>query len=75
MSILLNIKHDKVTQELPRRDYDRKFLWQRVKPYIQELTQSKYTIALSFDDSIDEKLYTDDSPLYCWHYTIALAGR
>lgn len=33
MSSLLNIKHDKVTQELSKRDYDSKFLWQRVKPY------------------------------------------
>lgn len=68
MSSLLNIKHDKVTQELSRRDYDSKFLWQRVKPYVQELTQSKDTITLSFDDSIEEKLYTDDSALHCWHY-------
>lgn len=68
MSRLLNIKHDKVTQELSRRDYDSKFLWQRVKPYVQELTQSKDIITLSFDDSIEEKLYTDDSVLHCWHY-------
>lgn len=68
MSSLLNIKHDKVTQELSKRDYDSKFLWQRVKPYVQELTQSKDTITLSFDDSIEEKLYTDDSELNCWHY-------
>jgi hypothetical protein len=68
MSSLLNIKHDKITQALSKRDYDSKFLWQRVKPYIQELTQSKETITLSFDDSIEEKLYTDESELNCWHY-------
>ena len=68
MSVLLNVKHDKITQELSKRDYDSKFLWQRVKPYLQELTQSKDTITLSFDDSIEEKLYTDDSELNCWHY-------
>ena len=68
MSNLLNIKHDKITQELTKRDYDSKFLWSRVKPYVQELTQSKDIITLSFDDSIEEKLYTDDSELNCWHY-------
>lgn len=73
MSSLLNIKHDKITQELSRRDYDSKFLWQRVKPYIQEFTQSKDTITLSFDDSIEEKLYTDDSALHCWHYDHSLS--
>jgi hypothetical protein len=68
MATLLNIKHDKITQELSKRDYDSKFLWQGVKPYIQELTQSKDIITLSFDDSIEEKRYTDDSELNCWHY-------
>jgi hypothetical protein len=68
MAALLSIKHDKITQELSKRDYDSKFLWSRVKPYVQELTQSKDTITLSFDDSIEEKLYTDDSELNCWHY-------
>ena len=68
MSSLLNIKHDKITQALSKRDYDGKFLWQRVKPYILELTNSKEIITLSFDDSIEEKLYTDESALNCWHY-------
>lgn len=68
MSSLLNIKHDRVTQELTKRNYDSKFLWQRVKPYVHELTQSKDIITLSFDDSIQEKSYTDDSELNCWHY-------
>ena len=68
MSNLLGIKHDKITRELSIRDYDSKFLWRRVKPYIQEVTQSKDIITLSFDDSIEEKLYTDDSELNCWHY-------
>lgn len=74
MSSLLNIKHDKITQALSKRDYDSKFLWQRVKPYVQELSQSKETITLSFDDSIEEKLYTDESELNCWHYDHSL-GR
>jgi hypothetical protein len=68
MSSLLNIKHDKVTRELSNGNYDSKFLWQRVKPYVQELTQSKDIITLSLDDSIEEKRYTDDSELNCWHY-------
>jgi hypothetical protein len=68
MSSLLNIKHDKITRELSKKDYDSKFLWQRVKPYVQELTQSKELITLSFDDSIEEKRYTDNSELNCWHF-------
>jgi hypothetical protein len=68
MASILDIKHDKITQELTKRNYDSKFLWQRVKPYIKELTQSKEIITLSFDDSIEEKRYTDDSEINCWHY-------
>jgi len=68
MATMLNINHDKITRELSSGNYDSKFLWQRVKPYVQELTQSKDIITLSFDDSIEEKKYTDDSELNCWHY-------
>jgi hypothetical protein len=32
------------------------------------LTQSKETIILSFDDSIQEKQYTDESELNTWHF-------
>ena len=68
MASLLSIKHDKITQELSKGNYNSKFLWKKVKAYIQELTQSKDTIVLSFDDSIQEKQYTDESALNCWHY-------
>jgi len=51
MASLLSIKHDKITRELSKGNFDSKFLWQKVKTYIQELTQSKDTIVLSFDDS------------------------
>ncbi|MFZ2285302.1 MAG: transposase [Lutibacter sp.] len=74
MSSVLGIAHDKVTRELSKKNYDSKFLWQRVKPYVQELTQSKDIITLSFDDSIEEKRYTDESELNCWHYDHTL-GR
>ena len=33
-----------------------------------QLTTSKEEIILSFDDSIEEKMYTDESELICWHY-------
>ena len=68
MGSLLSIKHDKVTRALSTGNYDSKFLWHYAKPYIQELTQSKEQVILSFDDSIEEKCYTDQSELICWHY-------
>lgn len=68
MASLLSIKHDKITRALSTGVYDSKFLWKQAKPYIEELTQSKETIILSFDDSIQEKQYTDQSELNTWHY-------
>lgn len=65
---ILDIKHDKITREISMGNYDSKFLWQQVKPYVREMTQSKDTITLSFDDSIEEKLYTDKNELISWHY-------
>jgi len=68
MGSLLSIKHDKITRELAQGAYDSKFLWKYAKPYVQELTQSKDMVILSFDDSIEEKQYTDGSELNCRHY-------
>jgi hypothetical protein len=68
MSGLLSISHDKITRELSNGDYDSKYLWKKVKPYVQELTRSGDPIVLSFDDSIQEKPYTDESELICWHW-------
>ena len=68
MASLLSIKHDKITQHLSKGLFDSKFLWSYSKPYIKEVTQSKEMVVLSFDDSIEEKQYTDSSELVCWHY-------
>lgn len=65
---LLSIKHDKITRELTKGNFDSKFLWQQSKVYVQEMTQSSDIITLSFDDSIEEKPYTDESELNCWHF-------
>ena len=68
MASLLSIKYDKITRHLSKGLFDSKFLWSYCKPYIKELTQSKEMVVLSFDDSIEEKQYTDSSELVCWHY-------
>jgi DDE superfamily endonuclease len=68
LASLISVKHDKITQHLSKGSYDGKFLWQYVKPYIQEITCSAEKIVLSFDDSIEEKRYSDESELICWHY-------
>lgn len=73
LASLLGIKHDKITQQLSKGVYDSKYLWQYVKPYIGEITRSEEQIVLSFDDSIEEKRYSDESELICWHYDHTLS--
>lgn len=65
MASLLSFSHDKITRCLSQWVFDSKYLWGYVKPYVQELTQSKETIVLRFDDSIEQKRYTDESELIC----------
>jgi hypothetical protein len=70
LSTLLDgaVSHDKITRLLSKGDFDSKYLWQRVKPMVEEMTRSNEIIVLSFDDSIEEKYYSDESELICWHY-------
>lgn len=68
MSSLLSVSHDKITRSLSQGSYDSKYLWSKVKPMVQELTTSKDEIVVCFDDSIEEKMYTDQSALISWHY-------
>ena len=68
MASMLNIKHDNITKELSDGLYDSTFLQSKAKPYVREFSQSKETVILSFDDSIQEKKYTDESELNCWHF-------
>ena len=65
---LLSIKHDKITQSLAKVDYDSKYLWQYVKPYVRESMSSESLSVLILDDSIEEKPYSDESELICWHH-------
>ena len=60
------ISHDKVTQFLSSEEMDAKTLWKKVKPLVRK--HEKPTGVLVIDDTIEEKPYTDESALNCWHY-------
>ena len=60
------ISHDKVTQFLSFEDLDSKTLWSKTKPLVRKHEQP--TGVLVIDDTIEEKPYTDESELICWHY-------
>jgi DDE superfamily endonuclease len=66
------ISHDKITRFLSEEDYGSKQLWQLVKPIIREIESEEGIII--FDDTIEEKPYTDENSLITWHYDHT-AGR
>lgn len=60
------VSHDQVTRFLSKDDYASKELWQQVKPVVRAIERDDGE--LIFDDTIQEKAWTDESELMCWHY-------
>ena len=61
--------HDKVTRFLGQNDYDSKELWYYIKKNVRN--QESPGGVLILDDSIEEKPYTDENDINCWHYSHA----
>ncbi|WP_165482612.1 transposase, partial [Legionella santicrucis] len=61
--------HDKVTRFLRLEDFGSKSLWSYVKKPVR--TQESVGGVLIVDDSIEEKPYTDENEINCWHYSHA----
>ena len=60
------VSHDQVTRFLSREDYDSKTLWEQVKPMVRAMEQPDGV--LIFDDTTQEKPYTDENELISWHF-------
>jgi hypothetical protein len=60
------VSHDQTTRFLSGREYTSKDLWQEVKPTVRKVERE--TAALILDDTIQEKPYTDENEVMCWHY-------
>ena len=60
------VSHDQVTRYLAGTQKTASDLWRTVKPLVREI-QSEAGV-LIIDDSIEEKPYTDENDLVCWHY-------
>lgn len=69
LSALLDgeISHDKVTRFLNKEEFDSKDLWKYVKDRVGKYQQESGGI-LIIDDSIEEKPYTDENEIVCWHF-------
>ncbi len=61
------VSHDKVTRFLSGEEFDSALLWKLVKPLVRQFESAEEGV-LVIDDTIEEKPYTDESELICWHY-------
>jgi hypothetical protein len=64
------ISHDKITRFLNSNDFSSKEIWEYVKPEIRKIEQDVGGV-LILDDTIEEKTYTDENEIICWHYSHA----
>lgn len=60
------ISHDQVTRFLSEREYGSKDLWRAVKATVRQIEHEDG--CLIFDDTIQEKAWTDENEIMCWHY-------
>lgn len=61
------VSHDKITRFLSENELNSPKLWQSVKPLVRQF-EDEASGVLIIDDTIEEKPYTDESELLCWHY-------
>jgi hypothetical protein len=67
------VSHDQVTRFLASEDFDAKALWQLVKPLVREVERADGVLIIDTRftghlDTVEEKPYTDESDLVCWHF-------
>ena len=60
------VSHDQVTRDLAGTKKTAADLWQTVKPLIREVQSEAGVLLIA--DSIEEKPYTDENDISCWHY-------
>jgi hypothetical protein len=60
------VSHDQVTRYLAGPQKTATDLWQTVKSFVRDVQSEAGVLIL--DDSIEEKPYTDENDIVCWHY-------
>jgi len=60
------VSHDQITRFLSDDEYTSKDLWLEVKTTVRKVERED--AVLIFDDTVQEKPYTDENEVMCWHY-------
>ncbi len=61
-----DMSHDQLTRYLSAREYTSKDLWAKVKVTVRQIEQEDGCLII--DDTIQEKSWTDENEIMCWHY-------
>jgi len=61
-----SISHDQITRFLSKSDFTSKDLWMKVKKTVRDIESEEG--CLIFDDTVQEKKWTDESDMMCWHF-------
>jgi len=61
-----DISHDQMTRFLSSKAFTSKDLWGQVKATVRQIEQENG--CLIFDDTIQEKAWTDENEIMCWHF-------
>ena len=62
------MSHYKVTRFLNGEEFTSRDLWEHIKPDLRKIEEDKGGV-LIIDDTIEEKTYTDENEIICWHYS------
>ena len=60
------VSHDQITRLLNKEQFTGADLWKVVKPHMRCIQSDAGLLVI--DDTIEEKPYSDESELICWHY-------
>jgi hypothetical protein len=61
-----DLSHDQVTRFLSKKKKTSADLWLMVKRFVRKIESDSGVLII--DDSIEEKPYTDENEIVCWHY-------
>ncbi len=60
------VSHDQVTRHLSGKKKTAADLWLTVKAFVRQVQSEEGVLII--DDSLEEKPYTDENAIVCWHY-------
>jgi hypothetical protein len=61
-----DVSHDQITRHLSAKPYTSKDLWVEIKQVVRQIERDD--ACLIFDDTVQEKAWTDENEIMCWHF-------